>query len=76
MYADTAALLKARAIFLSEKEKAAGIVEDKHKYHVAKVWLREWIDLVACSAPNGKKLEEKQVNTMYKKEIYDVSFSM
>lgn len=75
-YATTESFLKARSIFLTENEKALGMVKDNHKILAAKVWLTDWINLVACSVPNGKKLEEMQINTMYKNEIYKVSLNI
>jgi hypothetical protein len=73
MFPTIASFLKLRDIAVTQKEKANGAVVDKHKFHVATVWLREWVNLVACHAPNPKKLNEMQVNTMYKNEVYLVS---
>jgi hypothetical protein len=73
MYPNAAAYLKSKAVFLSQKEKSLGVLSDAHKTHVANVWLRDWIDLVGCSPPNGKKDEEKQIDKMYIAEIHKVS---
>jgi hypothetical protein len=73
MFPTVASYLKMRDIVLTQKEKANGAVVDKHKFHVATVWLREWVNLVACHVPNPKKLNEMQVNTMYKNEVYKVN---
>jgi hypothetical protein len=72
-YPTVASYMQMREIVMTQKEKANGAVLDKHKYHVATVWLKNWVSLVACQAPNPKGLNEIQISQMYKNEIYQVS---